>query len=126
MFGAARRRGVSSLVIPAALRRQWFMRACRRRGPSLWRNVRGFCLFAGYGRSGHSAIASVIDAHPQAAVSHELDAVARYLAGVSGDDLFSEIVWLTREQARAGRTSRAPTASLTSTASRVRVPPIHD
>jgi hypothetical protein len=31
------------------------------------------CLFIGYPRSGHSLIGSLIDAHPHAALGHELD-----------------------------------------------------
>ena len=67
--------------------------------------IQGFCLFVGYGRSGHSAIGSVIDAHPHAVISHELNAVKRYFAGVPRDQLFDEIFETAQFQARNGRTS---------------------
>lgn len=73
-------------------------------GPSL-ANVDTFCLFIGYGRSGHSAIGSIIDAHPNAVVSHELHAVARFFDGVSRDTLFQEILSLSQQQAHQGRAS---------------------
>lgn len=68
-------------------------------------NLRAFCLFVGYGRSGHSAIGSIIDAHPSAVISHELNAVKRYFDGVSRDQLFEEIYALAQQQAYAGRHS---------------------
>ena len=72
---------------------------------SRWRRISAFCLFVGYGRSGHSAVGSVIDAHPQAVVAHELNAVRRYFEGVERDVLFDEIFALSQAQARAGRQS---------------------
>jgi hypothetical protein len=39
------------------------------------RGVETYCLFIGHGRSGHSIVGSLLDAHPEAAVSDELDAV---------------------------------------------------
>lgn len=70
-----------------------------------WQQLTAFCLFVGYGRSGHSAVGSIIDAHPRAAVSHELDAVGRYLRGIPRDALFDEIFTLAQRQAREGRES---------------------
>src|SRR5919108_3530136 len=46
---------------------------------SVFRDVQVYCLFVGHGRSGHSIVGSLIDAHPEAVVSDELDA-ARYIA----------------------------------------------
>ena len=69
-----------------------------------WR-LSAFCLFVGYARSGHSAVGSLIDAHPNAVISHELNAVKRYAEGVSRDQLFSEIFTLSQQQALAGRAS---------------------
>jgi hypothetical protein len=48
------------------------------RWQSALRDVRTYCLFIGHGRSGHSIIGSLLDAHPQAIVSDELDAL-RYI-----------------------------------------------
>jgi hypothetical protein len=70
-----------------------------------WEHIRAFCLFVGYGRSGHSAIGSLIDAHPHAAVAHELHAVKRFFEGVSRDELFTRIYELSQQQALNGRES---------------------
>ena len=43
-----------------------------------FRSVETYCGFLGHGRSGHSLIGALINAHPQAVISHELHAL-RYL-----------------------------------------------
>lgn len=52
------------------------MYGMRKRGA--FRDLRTFCLFIGYPRSGHSLVGSIINAHRHAVVSHELD-VMRYV-----------------------------------------------
>jgi hypothetical protein len=73
--------------------------------PSRWDRIRTFCLFVGYGRSGHSAVASLIDAHPHAVIAHEFHAVRHFFRGVPRDVLFQQIVECAQEQARLGRHS---------------------
>lgn len=46
--------------------------AAQREAP-LFAGVRTIVVFIGYPRSGHSLFGSLLDAHPQAAVAHELD-----------------------------------------------------
>ncbi len=70
-----------------------------------WESVRAFCLFVGYGGSGHSALGSILDAHPHAVVSHELDAMGYWTGGHSRAELFADIAWTSRFQARRGRRS---------------------
>jgi hypothetical protein len=41
----------------------------------LFDGVETYCMFIGYPRSGHSLIASLLDAHPNATATHELDAL---------------------------------------------------
>lgn len=41
-------------------------------------DVEAFCLFIGYPRSGHSVLASLLSAHPDIVISHEIDAL-RYV-----------------------------------------------
>lgn len=72
-------------------------------GCTRWPQLATFCLFVGYGRSGHSAIGSVIDAHPGAVVAHEYNAVKHYFEGVPRDALFDGIYTLAQRQAREGR-----------------------
>lgn len=54
--------------------------------------VGGFVQFIGFPRSGHSLIGSILDAHPQAVVSHELDAMGLIKKGISGRLLYALIV----------------------------------
>lgn len=46
------------------------------------RGVEGFVQFIGFPRSGHSLIGSVLDAHPRAVISHELDAMGLFEKGL--------------------------------------------
>jgi hypothetical protein len=73
--------------------------------------IRFFCTFAGYTRSGHSVVAALIDAHPNAAVAHELDVFERDQRGrVTGRLRFAErepmlraVLDKSTAQAEAGR-----------------------
>ena len=44
-------------------------------------------LFIGYSRSGHSLVGSLLDAHPEILVSHELHLMKHLLSGASTDKL---------------------------------------
>jgi hypothetical protein len=61
------------------------------RGPPL-DDVEAFCIFIGYARSGHSLIGSILNAHPEVVISHELDAVRFVEKGFSRDQLFALIL----------------------------------
>ena len=43
-----------------------------------FKDIETFCVFIGYPRSGHSLIASLLDAHPEMVFSNELN-VLRYI-----------------------------------------------
>ena len=58
---------------------------------------RVFVQFAGFPRSGHSILGSILDAHPDALVSHELDAMGLLRAGLS----LPEILALVRANSAA-------------------------
>jgi hypothetical protein len=45
-----------------------------RKNPS-FDDLERFCFFIGYARSGHTLVGSMLDAHPDAVIAHELDAV---------------------------------------------------
>jgi hypothetical protein len=45
-----------------------------------------FVLFVGYPRSGHSLVGSLLDAHPEIVIAHELDALRHLLRGHSFDE----------------------------------------
>lgn len=59
-------------------------------------------FFIGYPRSGHSILGALLDAHPQVALSHELDALAFVDAGFSKRQLVQMIIQRSRQFARAG------------------------
>lgn len=62
-------------------------------------DVHAFCGFLGYARSGHTLLAALLDAHPDAVISNELDAFALLRHGFPRLALFHMI----RENARAFR-----------------------
>lgn len=62
-------------------------------------------MFIGYPRSGHSLVGSIIDAHPNACISHELDALAVYKQYAHTSDFFRKIQDLSAIQAKNGRIS---------------------
>lgn len=62
-----------------------------------------FVLFIGYPRSGHSLIGSLLDAHSDVAIAHELD-VLRFMAdGFRRDQILSLIIENAARIARVGR-----------------------
>jgi hypothetical protein len=62
-----------------------------------------FCNFVGYPRSGHSLVSSILDAHPQAAFSHRLDAVKYIARGAGPRQVFHMIVRNAQRFAARGR-----------------------
>ncbi|MCB9796602.1 MAG: sulfotransferase [Alphaproteobacteria bacterium] len=50
-----------------------------------------YCMFFGYPRSGHTLIGSLLNAHPEVLISHELDALSRLREGLDREALFAEI-----------------------------------
>jgi len=61
-----------------------------------------FLLFIGTPRSGHSVVGAILDAHPDAAIAHERDALALIAGGASGPALIAALITTSRAQA-AGR-----------------------
>jgi len=64
--------------------------------------MRHFVLFVGYARSGHTVLASILDAHPDAVVANELDAIGFLDAGFGRHQLLHMIAVNARETAAAG------------------------
>ena len=71
---------------------------------NLFKSVQTYCLFIGYPRSGHSLVGSLLDAHPNVVIAHELDTL-RYLRAkpVGRDGLFWLILERDREFTENGR-----------------------
>lgn len=65
--------------------------------------LRAFVIFIGYPRSGHSLVGSLLNAHPQLVVSHELDVLERIEAGISRGALLAEVIARDRQFAATGR-----------------------
>ena len=74
-----------------------------RRDRDLFESVETYCMFVGYPKSGHSLFGSLLDAHPDAIIAHEQDAL-RYLgAGFGRAQLFHLLLENSRRYAGAGR-----------------------
>lgn len=65
--------------------------------------VERFCLFVGYPRSGHSLVGSLLDAHPDMVIAHELDALALVAEGCERDELYARITEHDQAFTDAGR-----------------------
>jgi hypothetical protein len=68
-----------------------------------FREVSAFCFFLASPRSGHSLFGSLLDAHPNVVVAHELDALRLVDAGYSRNQLFWAILDNSRRFAACGR-----------------------
>jgi hypothetical protein len=68
-----------------------------------FRNVRTYCMFIGYPRSGHSIFGSMLDAHPDALIAHELNALRFFEAGCSVLELYDLVLRNSREFTELGR-----------------------
>jgi hypothetical protein len=66
-------------------------------------DIEKVCLFIGYPRSGHSLVGSLIDAHPHAVISHELDTIKLVKMGFSQRQIFSLILNNSKAFSRSGR-----------------------
>jgi hypothetical protein len=66
-------------------------------------DLEAFCLFASYGRSGHSLVGSLLDAHPDVVVAHEANALRLVSDGMKRDDLFETLLENSRRSFERGR-----------------------
>ncbi|SMO33311.1 sulfotransferase family protein [Gracilimonas mengyeensis] len=57
-----------------------------------YEEIERYCMFIGYPRSGHTLVGSLLDAHPDVVISHELDALRYLRAGFSREQIFSLIL----------------------------------
>lgn len=67
-------------------------------------DMKTYCMFIGYPRSGHSLISSLIDAHPNAAIAHRLNAIKYVHAGYTQKELFHLSLRNSQRFAKTGRT----------------------
>lgn len=62
----------------------------------LFKDLETYCMFLGYPRSGHSLVGSLLDAHPNMVIAHELDAL-KYIQARFSD---KQIYYLLSEKSR--------------------------
>ncbi len=55
---------------------------------NIFRDIRVFCMFIGYQRSGHSFIGALLDAHPNAVIGMEVDVLDLIQKGYSKNQVF--------------------------------------
>src|ERR1051325_6131344 len=65
--------------------------------------VETYCMFLGYPRSGHSLVGSLLDAHPEVIIAHELDVLKYVAAGFNRDQIFYLLLENSRRRAEGGR-----------------------
>ena len=71
--------------------------------PRKYEDLTYYCMFMGYPRSGHSLVGSILDAHPNCIISHELDALKHLDEINSRYDLFDLIANNSAHYAKEGR-----------------------
>jgi hypothetical protein len=69
----------------------------------LFNDIKTYCMFIGYPRSGHSVIGSLLDAHPNMVIAQELGALMYIHARFSRNQLFYLLLERSFEFTRGGR-----------------------
>ena len=70
-----------------------------------FQNVDKYCMFIGYPRSGHSLVGSLLDAHPNIIIAHELNALNFVDMGFNQQQIYYLILKNSRKLATQGRES---------------------
>lgn len=91
---------------PAALARDAVVSRCvAARHREAFDEVERFVMFVGYSRSGHSLVGSLLNAHPDIVIGHQLDAL-RYLgAGFRRPQVYAMLLVADQRYQRRGRIS---------------------
>ena len=74
-----------------------------RKHAKIFAGVEAYCMFVGYPKSGHSLFGSLLDAHPEAIIAHEQDALRYLRAGFGKVQIFHLLLENSRRYAEAGR-----------------------
>jgi hypothetical protein len=74
-----------------------------KKNPDFFRDANTYCMFVGYPRTGHSLIGSLLDAHPDIIVAHELNALKLVRYGFSQQQIFYLLLENSQRIAAAGR-----------------------
>ncbi len=81
----------------------WGSMGRSRKNAKLFDEVETYCMFLGNQRSGHSLVASLLDAHPNIAISHELNALKYWAMGFSRNQVYQLILENAEEYGKRGR-----------------------
>ena len=73
------------------------------RDRNLFEDVETYCMFVGYPKSGHSLVGSLLDAHRDAIIAHELDALRYVWLGFNRAQLFHMLLENSKAYASTGR-----------------------
>jgi hypothetical protein len=73
------------------------------RNRKLYAGVPKYCMFIGHPRSGHSLVGSLLDAHPEMVIAHELDVIRYVRLNFSKNQLFDLIIRHDKEFTSSGR-----------------------
>jgi len=76
-----------------------------RMSASLFRDVETYCMFIGYPRSGHSIVGSMLDAHPNAVIAHEMGDLKYVYCRFDRLRLYHLLLQNTRASAKSHRRS---------------------
>jgi len=69
----------------------------------LFKDVESFCFFIGHGRSGHSIVGALLDAHPNVILSDETDFLKYFNAGFNKERIYWVLLIRSQKQARRQR-----------------------
>src|SRR5215207_8273627 len=95
---------VAKALDPPLLAWAYLASYCKgRENRRLFDGVETYCMFLGYPHSGHSLIGSLLDAHPNAIVAHELDALKFVRAGFGKHQLYELLLDNSRRFAQRRR-----------------------
>lgn len=73
------------------------------RAPHLFDEVHTYCMFVGHNKSGTSMVGALLDAHPDAIISDEAEALRFVQAGFSREQIFHLLLRRSRKEFRKGR-----------------------
>jgi hypothetical protein len=76
------------------------------KGAQVFEEVETFCLFIGYSRSGHTIVGSVLDAHPNVIIGHEMGVLKYIHAGFGRAQICQLLLENSRAFTATGRKSK--------------------
>ncbi len=71
--------------------------------PDYFENVETYCFFIGFPRSSHSLVGSLLNAHPEASIAHEQDALYYIKKGFNREQLYALLLKNARKIGQKGR-----------------------